>query len=169
MRTTSAPSVGRGVATVEEAVDGDVRHLEPHAQLDAGEQVAVERVHATGAEQPDQVQRAAGLPEPGAELLQHRQLVELAPLDALRDAHEILRHHAPGAEVEVAHLAVAHLADGEPDGESARVEQRAGVAVPEPLPGGRVRERDGIALALGPVAPPVEHHEHDRSAMPDVV
>ena len=74
---------GRGVASVEESMDRDVRHLEPHAELDAGEQVAVERVHAAGAEQPDQVKRAAGLPEPGAELLQHRQAGRTRPRSML--------------------------------------------------------------------------------------
>ena len=45
-------------------------HLVPHAELDAGEQVPVEGVHAAGAEQADQVQRAAGLPQAGAQLHQ---------------------------------------------------------------------------------------------------
>jgi hypothetical protein len=120
-------------------------------------------------QQPHQVQGAARLAEPPPEFLQHRQLVELAPLDALRDAHEVLGDHAAGAEVEVPHLAVAHLAGGESHGEAARVEQRARVTAPQFGPGGRLRERDGVALALGPVAPPVEHHEHDWSARPDVV
>ena len=59
VRTTSAPRVGDGVAAVEKPVDGDGRHPVPDAELDAGEQVAVERVHAAGAEQAHEVQGAA--------------------------------------------------------------------------------------------------------------
>ena len=101
-----------------------------------------------------------------AEFLEHGELVELAPLDALGDAHEVLRDHATGAQVEVPDFAVAHLSDREPDGEFAGIEEGARVVVPQPVPGGRVRHRDGIALPLGPVSPAVEHHEHDWSVMP---
>ncbi len=158
---------GRGrVAAIEEAMNGDVRHLEPHGQFDTGEQVTVERVHAAGTEESHQVQRAAGLSQPATELLQHGQLIELTPFDALRDAHEVLRHHPPRTEVEVPDFAVAHLSRGKPDGEFTGIEESAGAAVPEPGPGGRVRHGDRVALLFGPVTPAVQHHEHDWSAMP---
>ena len=116
-------------------MDGDARHPLAHAQLDAGEQVPVERVHAARAEQADEVEGAARLPQLAAELDQRRELVELAALDALGDADEVLRHHPAGAEVEVAHLAVAHLAFGQADGQAAGVEQ--GPRVRRPRAGAR--------------------------------
>ena len=129
-------------------MNGDARHAVPHAQLDAGEQVPVERVHAAGPEQADQVQRAAGLPQLGAQLDQRRQLVELPALDALGDAHEVLGHHPAGAEVQVADLAVAHLAFGEPHGEAAGVEQGAREAIPRAGARPAWGQLDRVALAL---------------------
>ena len=100
-------------------------------------------------------------PQRGAELDQRRELVELAALDALGDADQVLRHDAAGAEVEVAHLAVAHLALGEADGQPARVQESARVRVPEPVPDRGVGQLDRVALALGPVAPAVQNDQDD--------
>ena len=97
------------------------------------------------------------------ERLEGLEAEEIPSLDALGDAHQILRHHPPGAEIEVAHLAVAHLAGRKPDGEPAGVEERPRLRGPEPVPHRRVAELDGIALARGAVAPAVEHHEQHRA------
>ena len=67
VRTTSA---------VQKAVDGDGRHPVTYPELDAGQQVAVEGVDPSGAQQPDQVERPARLPEAGAELYQRGKLIE---------------------------------------------------------------------------------------------
>ena len=154
----------RRVAAVEEAVYGDGRHLEPYPELDAGQQVPVERVHAAGAQEADEVQRTAGLPEVRPQLHQGPELVEPAGADALGDAHEVLRHHAAGAEVQVADLAVAHLPLGEPDPEPAGREQCPRHRRPQPMPHGRVGQLDRVALAPFPVAPAVQDDEHDPAA-----
>ena len=136
-------------------------HPMADAQLDAGEQVPVERVDAARTEQPDEVQGAAGLAQAGAQLDQRRELIEFTGLDALGDADQVLGDHAAGAEVQVADLAVAHLAFGEADGESAGVEQGARKALPEPVPDRGGGQLDGVAFALGPVAPAVQNHQDD--------
>ena len=68
-------------------------------------------------------------------------------------------NHAAGAQVQVADLAVAHLAFGESDGQAARLEQRMWLGGPEPVPDGGVAEFDGVAVAFSPVSPAVEHNE----------
>ena len=151
----------RAVAAVEETVNGDPGHAKPHAQLDAREQVPVERMHATRAEEADEVQRAARLPQVRAEFEERRQGVEVAALDGLGDADEVLRHHAAGAQVEVPDFAVAHLSFGKPDGEFARVEQRARMSAPQCLPVGRAGQCDRVSLAFRTIAPAVEHAQHD--------
>ncbi len=49
-------------------MNGDGLDFMPDAQLDAGKQVAVQRVDPAGTEQAHQVEGAAGLPQAGAEL-----------------------------------------------------------------------------------------------------
>jgi len=94
----------------------------------------------------------------------HRAELPEAPVgEAVGDAHEVLRHHAAGAEVQVAHLGVAHLSLGEPDGAAARREEGPGRPLPEPVPDRSAGELDGVALALGAVAPAVEDDEDHPS------
>ena len=161
VRTTSAPKCRRGVAAVQEAVNRDGRYTVPDAELDAGKEVTVEGVDTTRAEQPDEMQRAAGCAQLGAELDQRRELVKLTALDALRDADQVLRHDAAGAEVEVAHLAVAHLALGEADGQPARVEESVRERAPEPVPYRGVGQFDRVAFAFRPIAPAVQNDQDD--------
>ena len=86
------------------------------------------------------------LPQAGAQLHQRRKLVELAGLDALGDADQILGDHPAGPEVQVADLAVPHLAFGETHRQPARLEQGARKAFPEPVPDGGGGQLDGVAL-----------------------
>ena len=151
----------RRVAAVEEAMDGDGGHPGPDAELDTGQQVPVERVDAARAEQPHQVQGAAALPEAGAELDEGGELVELAALNALRDSHEVLRHHPSGAQVQVPDLAVAHLSFRQSHREAASVQQRSGVGVPEPVPDRGRGQLNRVTLALGAVAPAVQDDQDD--------
>src|SRR5204863_393071 len=75
------------------------------------------------------------------------QAEELAGLHGLRDAHDVLRDHAAGTEVQVTHLAVADLSLGESHGEPRCVEERAGRLGPEAMPNGGVTEPDGVGRA----------------------
>ena len=84
---------------------------------------------------------------------------EVARGDALRDPDQVLRNHPARAEVEVADLAVAHLPFGKADTQAARLEQGPGLPGPESLPGGRIRQGDGVAFALGAIAPPIQYDQ----------
>src|ERR1051325_5846830 len=159
------PRLRPSIPPVEPGVD---RHgqLVSSPELDGREEMLVQRMDPAGPDQPDEVQRAAALAGACTQLDERGQAEELAGLDGLRDAHDVLRHDAAGAEVEVTHLAVADLPVGKSHGESGRVEECARRLGPEAMPDGRVTELDGVALAAGTKAPAVEHDQDDRGARP---
>ena len=117
---------GQRVASIHEAVHEDALHavLLGHAQQRV--KMVLVRVHAAVRKQPEQVQP----PVPGAGLghriEQHRVFLEFTVLDHEIDLGDVHVHDAPGADVEVADLAVAHLPGGQPDIASAGVDQRVG-------------------------------------------
>ena len=98
----------------------------------------VQGVHAARANEPEQVQRAAGLLHGAAQVGERRQPEELAGIDRVRNPHDVLRHDAPGSEIQVPDLAVPDEAFGESDGEARRGEQRAWGARPQAVPGRRL-------------------------------
>src|SRR5204863_9218553 len=144
------------VAAVEPGVDGQGQLVAP-AERHGGEEVLIEGVHAAAADEAEQMQPAAALLHAAAQLHQRRQAEEIARLNGLRDPHDVLRDDAPGAEVQMTHFAVAHLAVGKYYGEPGRVQERARRPAPEAMPDGSVAELDGVALAAGTKAPAVEH------------
>ena len=109
------------------------------------------------------MQHAAAPPDVGAELEQRRVLEELTRFDRLGDAHDVLRHDAAGAEVEVTDLGVPHLSLGEADVGARRLEEGPGKPRPELVPHRRGGQLDGVPGAAGAEAPAVEHHEDHRS------
>src|ERR1043166_9602186 len=153
------------IPPVEPGVDRHGQLVSP-PELDGREEMLVQRMDPAGPDQPDEVQRAAALACACTQLDERGQAEELAGLDGLRDAHDVLRHDAAGAEVKVTHLAVADLPVGKSHGESGRVEERARRLGPEAMPDGRVTELDGVAFAAGTKAPAVEHDHDDRGARP---
>ena len=97
------------VAAVEHDLDRDTRHLLTLREVEQREQMGVDRVHATLADQTDEMQGAPAGLHPAAHVDEDRVLEEAAVLDRVVDAHEILLHHAAGTEVEMTDLAVSHL------------------------------------------------------------
>ncbi len=142
----------------------DAGHLVAHPELEAGQQVLVDGVHAAGPEQAHQVQGAAGVLEDGAEVGERLEAEEVAPLDALGDPDQVLGHHAAGAQVQVADLGVPHLPLGEADGEPARLEQGARLALPQAVPHRRPGQFDRVALAGLAIPPAVQHNERHGTA-----
>jgi hypothetical protein len=65
-------------------------------ELHTCQQVAVKRVDPTWPQQADEMKGTAGLPQPGAELHQRLDVVEVAALNALRNTDQILRDYPSG-------------------------------------------------------------------------
>src|SRR5437899_3302968 len=124
----------------------------------------IERVHTTGPNQPNHVQRSFVPTCILDELHERWNAKELAGLDRLRNADKVLRNDAPRAEIQVTDFAVADLSFRKTDGEPRRLEQRARRSLPQLMPNRRLAQLDGIAVATRPEPPPVEYHEHHRSA-----
>jgi len=155
----------RRVPPVEERVDRD-GNAGTAPQLDGGEQVLVERVHAARPDETQEVQGAPGTSQRFAQRDERLQPVELSRGDALGNAHDVLRHDAARAEVQVPDLAVAHLPFGETHRQPRRLEQRARRPLPEAMPDGRRAELDGVAVPAGTEPPAVEDDQDDRGARP---
>jgi len=146
-------------------VDRD-RQLVLVAQHDRGDEVLIEGVHAAVPEQAHEVECGTASLHAAAQLDERRQAEELSRLDRLRDAHDVLGHHASGAEIQVSDLAVTDLSGGESHREPRGVEQCARRFGPEAVPGARVTQLDGVSLAAGTEAPAIEHDQDDRGARP---
>ncbi len=95
---------GRRVAPVGERVHDQVGHPQRAAEGDERLQVLDRGVHAAVGDQPDQVHALAGLHGPAQHLV-----VDLVAEQRLVDAQQVLLDDGARAEVQVAHLGVAHL------------------------------------------------------------
>jgi hypothetical protein len=124
----------------------------------------VEGMNAAGPDQSHHVQRAVAPSQRLDQLGQDRKAKELPRLDRLRDAHQVLRHDASRAEIQVADFTVADLSLGKTDGEPRCLEQRARRTLPQPMPHRCVAELDRVAVAARAEPPAVEDDQYDRGA-----
>src|SRR5581483_5017559 len=91
-------------------------------------------------------------------------LEELAALDRLVHAHEILEEDAPRPDGEVPDLGVPHLSRRQPDRLARRLQRRVRELAPEPVERRRARERDRVPRAGWGAAPADEDDEGIRAA-----
>lgn len=143
--------LGVGVAAVTEEVDVDLGHANLLGHLEQAEQVVDVRVDTAVRDQTEQMQAAVALLCAGEALDDVVDLVELALLDGLVDAHNVLPDDTAGANVQVTDLAVAHEAFGETDGERRGLELSVALGDLAALFGelvhpGSVGIEDGVAL-----------------------
>ena len=113
------------------------------------------RVHAAVRDEPHEVDVLAALERGAQDLV----VEELAALDRLVHAHEVLEEDPAGADGEVADLGVAHLAGRQADRLARRLQRRVRVALPQPVEDRRVRELDRVPRAGRGDAPAVEDDE----------
>jgi hypothetical protein len=119
------------------------------------------RVHAAVGDEAEEVQASLA----GAGVLhgveQHRMLEKFSVLDHQIDAGDVHVHDAAGADVEMANLAVAHLAFGQADERAAGVNERVGIFAQQAIVGGFARQSDGVGFGFGAVSPAVEDEEDE--------
>ncbi len=92
---------------------------------------------------------------------QHGVRVELAVRDHVVDASDVHVDHAAGADVEMAHFAVAHLAIGQADVRARGVHQRVGEIAQQHVVSRLARGGDRVAFEGGRETPAVEDGEDE--------
>src|SRR5215470_2094643 len=83
-------------------------------------------------------------------------------LDHQINACDVHVHDSSGPDIQVADLAVAHLALGQTDKRTARMNQRIGILAEYPVIRRLARQRDRICLRFGAVTPSVKDDENKR-------
>src|SRR6267143_3720551 len=95
--------------------------------------------------------------------LEEQWMVEkFAARNELLHACDVHAHNAASADIEMSHLAVAHLPLRKADGGAGGVDQCVGKLIEQAIVIRLARQGDGVAFRLGAVAPAVEHGQHNR-------
>jgi len=134
--------------------------------LEQTEQVGDVAVDAAVGEQSHQVDGPALTHSAVDRLEEHGVRVDGAVGDREIDPREFLIDHAAGSDVEVTDLRVAHLVFRQPHVLPGAGHGRPGEALEEPVQGGSVRERHGVAGTRRRKAVAVHDHEQSRQTQP---
>ncbi len=148
-----------GVATVHEAVYEGIFNTVYLGDIGQFEQVVERRVHAAVRNQTHQVHVHAVLLrifEGGDDL---RIFQNGAVGTSTVDLHQILIDHAAGADIEVTHLRVAHLALGQTDVLAVRAQLGVRILFSHRRNVGGVHLIDHVASLVVAVAPTVQNHQ----------
>jgi len=151
----------RRVATVGQRVDGDVGHASLTGHLGHAHEMAIVGMDAARTDQAHQVQaplHIGGAPY-GRE--QHRVAREGTIGHGGVDTGQLLQDDSTGAQVEVAHLAVAHLAGRQADRLTRGVKRGVRPAAQQCPPSRHLRRRDSVYLRIATQAESVEHDDDD--------
>ena len=106
---------GGHVASVEKGVDVYLLKTSALSQLEDAVHMCVVAVHAARRQQTEEMQRAVVLDSVVDSLVHSLVIEEVAVLDSLGDAGQLLIYYPARAHVGVADLAVAHLSVGQTD------------------------------------------------------
>ena len=88
--------------------------------------------------------------------------IDLAVGDRVVDARQVLHHHAPGADVEMADLGIAHLAIGQSDILAGGVQEAVRAGLPKPVERRRFGLAHGVVGCFLAPAPSVQNDQHHR-------
>ena len=116
-------------------------------QLEQRQAVTDVGVHAAVGHKTHHMQGGLVRGDLAAGLDKHLVLKDLAGLDGMVQAHELLHDHTTGSDVEVTDLGVAHLARRQADGLAGGLDGRPGILRHEGVEVGRGGEAHGVCLA----------------------
>ena len=126
------------------------------------DRVLLVRVHAAGRHQAEQVAGAARRLQLRDQVRERRRAGEAAVLGGVADARQFLHHHAPGADVQMTDLGIAHLAVRQPDVAAGGVQEGVRAALPQPVEVRLARLTDRVVGGFLAPAEAVEDHQHHR-------
>ena len=118
---------------------------------------------ATRRQQAQDMGGAAALLQCRHETLEDRQVGDRTVGDGVINAGQVLKHHAPGAQVHVADLGIAHLPGRQADMAFRSVEMAFRAGCGQAVEDRRPRKRDGVVIRFFPFAPAVQYTQQDRA------
>ena len=128
-----------------------------------GIEVLLVRVHAAVRDQAEEMQLPSAFARALHGLHDGGVLRELAGGNLRVDARDVHLHNAPGADVQVAHFAVAHLPVGQADKVLRGANQRVGKLAQQLVVGGLAGQRNGVVGGFGAIAPSIEDGQNERT------
>ena len=128
-----------------------------------GIEMLLVRVDAAVRDQAEQMQLASAFARPLHGLHDGRVFLEFAGGDGHVDARDVHLHDAAGANVQMAHFAVAHLAVGQADKMFRRANERVGKLAQQLVVRGLAGQGDGVVGGFGAIAPSVEDGQNERA------
>ncbi len=150
-----------GIAAVHEAMDERIVNLVLGGDVAQLEKMLQRRVHAAVGRKTHEVDTDAvllGVLERTDDLgILHDRIVAAGAVDL----HQVLVDDAPGADIEVAHLRIAHLAVGQTDVLAISAQLRVGVFFGHGRDIGGMDRRNDVRLVVAAVAPAVENHQQN--------
>src|SRR5581483_6766890 len=163
LREVAGARPGRRVAAVGERVHDEVRHALARGELDARLDVLPPGVDAAVGDQPHEMETTARPRAGGCTRGLEDAIVEEAAVgDRVVDARQVLLDDRAGAQVEMPHLGVPHLAVGQADVAAAGREGAMGEAAPELVEHRRVGLADGVSGPRGREPEAVEDDQCQR-------
>ena len=154
---------GAGVASVHEGMHEDALQLVFAGDAEQGIEMLLVGVDAAVGDQAEEMKLASAFAGALHGLDDGRVLLEFAGGDGHVDAGDVHLHDAAGADVEVAHFAVAHLPVGQADEMLRRANQCVGELAEELVVGGLAGQGNGVVGGFGTIAPSVEDGENERT------
>ena len=152
----------RYVTAIQEGVEVDLLGATLGGHLDHAHDVLFVAVYATRGHQTHDVNGLALGHGSVDSLGQLDVLEEVAVLDVLGDAGQLLIDDATGTDVGVAHFGVAHLAVRQTHVQAGAGDQGAGVVTGQAVQVRGLGGSDGVVLLLGAVAPTVHDDQNQR-------
>lgn len=116
---------------------------------------------AIGAE-PEQMEGAALTQQPISQLVQGRVGRQAAIAYGLADPHQLLTDDPAGANREMAHLRIAHLAVRQTHLSAAGLNQGVGIGLPEGIHHRCAGRMDRVVTCVFPKAPAIKDGQHYR-------
>ena len=153
------PTFRRRVAPVHKAMHENAFHFVFARHPQQRVQMLDMRMHSAVAHQSQQMQLMR--PRPLHRVQQQRLPREFAAGDQRLDPRRIHVHHAPRANIQMPHFAVAHLPRRQSHRRPRSLDQSVGKLAQQPVVIRLPRQRNRIPRRLRPVAPPVQHRQHN--------
>ena len=153
----------RRVAPVKQRMDVDGRDPASSREISESDQMPVVGMDPTRSDQTDDVECPGRLGRTLTGVEERRSDEECPVGNGAIDTRQILQHGPAGTQVQVAHLGVAHLTGGQPDGVLRCPQDRMGPTRQEAAPGGHRRRGDRVRGWITADPEAIEDDQDDRA------